>query len=71
MMYSMISKKARKTMSDNVKEDKARAMLKVIRGDEVKNERTGHYDDKTMAQRISKYLLEQAKKELEEENNEV
>lgn len=43
-----------------------------IRKAEIRNEKIGKYDDKAMVARISKYILDKAKKEVEkEEKNEV
>ncbi len=52
--------------------ENVREMFKVIRSAEIKNDKTGKYDDKAMVNRIRNYILEIAKKEVEqEEQNEV
>ena len=52
-------------MSDT---DKLKEIYNAIRQDEIKNVRTGKYDDKDMVDRIAKYLLKIARKEQEKQN---
>ena len=47
-------------------EQKLRKMYDEIRGVELKNDKTGQYDDKEMVDRIMRYLLKKAKEEVNE-----
>ncbi len=59
-------------MMDNQDSNLIDEMFIEIRRAEVRNEKLGKYDDKTMVAKISKYILDMAKKEVEkEEENEV
>ena len=42
-----------------------------VRRAEIQNDKTGSNDDKSMVNKITNYLLHEAKKELEDEANEV
>ena len=47
-------------------EQKLRKMYDEIRGAELRNDKTGQHDDKYMVDRIMRYLLENAKEEVNE-----
>lgn len=65
LMLKMKSIGWRNIMSDT---DKLKEIYNAIRQDEIKNVRTGKYDDKDMVDRIAKYLLKIARKEQEKQN---
>lgn len=48
-------------------EQKLRKMYDLIRSDELRNDKTGQYDDKDMVDRIMKYLLKKANEEVDEQ----
>ena len=52
-------------MSEPVDPKKLNVMYAALRKDELRNEKTGVYDDKAMVDRIAKYLLKHAKEEVE------
>ena len=52
-------------MSETVDSKKLNTLYTILRKDELRNEKTGVYDDKKMVERIAKFLLKQAKEEVE------
>ena len=54
-------------MNDEISRDRIAEFFDTIRKAEVRNDKTGAYDDKQMAIRISKYLQREAAKDLAEE----
>lgn len=52
-------------MSESVDPKKLSSMYAILRKEELRNEKTGVYDDKAMVERIAKYLLKNAKEEVE------
>lgn len=51
-------------MSETIDLKKLNDMYTSLRKDELRNEKTGEYDDKKMVDRIANYLLKVAKEEV-------
>jgi len=47
-------------------EQRLQKMYDTIRKEELRNDKTGQYDDKAMVDRIMRYILKEAKEEVDE-----